>query len=376
MALNTSPGRERDGSVLPQIGQLSSATLSEINGGTPGAAIDSAAQKAGWGTLLRNEANGEEIEGFDALVNHPSFYTQSQPAWAGKCHAWAWAALSRWVNEHVDVTGRPGNKGVMYRGEFLSVADLKKFVMAAADQISVNDRQEMTSRPNALQTLKGVAEYIQTGGRGVVGDVHNDQAEGTREIWNQPFTDASLTTSAVDSDVEDAILGMAGQGTQVKAVRINAEYGVEVNDRYEGPPSMTSKDWNMYAVCDAQGNVISACWANDERLDQVAPNRNMRFTDPGLEYFWDPYLDAIIDTLEGRENDLVDDPFKFYLREFLGNGTSVGLIEEFASSDDKSNAKFANVGMAFTDAQWNEAFDGTALEGRREDYVNPQFTGR
>ena len=82
-------------------------------------------------------------------------------------------------------------------------------------------------------------------------------------------------------------------------------YAVEKGDGWEGPVGTGAKKWNLYAVTDARGQVLTAYMADDPKLKNVAGLPTKK-TDDLPEYFWKPRLQAIDDVLAGRRNASVE----------------------------------------------------------------------
>lgn len=376
-ATKEGPLRFRHGSEVPPSSVLSAADAQAIKGRTPGQALDNAAK-----------IFGARVDGFEKMANSKDFYNPDADFWWGKCHAWTWSALSNTINKLVDVPGPDGQKGLWIGGEWMSRADLGNWMMATADQISVSDGNQLfDSSLSAMDLLKGTTQFLMNNGGGMVSDVFNDKKKGHKEVWNQPFVSSDTTTKTLAGDVSAKLLevakkdGLAVTGATVKQVTIVGTYGVEVSDSHEGDGGRSSKTWNMYAVCDANGKVLGAYMADDEKLKGVAglPTTS---TDDVPDYIWKPTLKAIDDTLAGKtnwtvENDEHGNEFKFFVSTVLMKGVPATTRTAFendlaalpAGAIDAAKAKdlaakYGNVANAYSPDQWKAAFGSRGLDAK------------
>ena len=126
----------------------------------------------------------------------------------------------------VDVPGPVGERGLWAGGQFISRADLGNWMMAVADQISVQRGNQLFKTDlSALDLLKGTTQFLMNNGGGVVADVLNDKKKGHKEVWNLPFISSDVTNKAMDAPTTAAILDLANKdhltgGVAVKEVTI------------------------------------------------------------------------------------------------------------------------------------------------------------
>jgi hypothetical protein len=370
------PLRFHHGSVAPKSTVLNEVDNKAIADATPGAALDAAAK-----------VFGVKVDGFEKMANSKDFYNEDAEHWWGKCHAWTWSSLSNTVNKMVDVGGAEGQKGLWLGGQWMSRADLGNWMMATADTISLNDSNTMIKGDlSADELLKGTTQFLMNNGGGFVADVFNDKAKGHKEVWNQPFVGSDMTTTTLKPEVAQGILDIAKTagaigGVSVKQVEIKGTYGVEVGDAHEGDPGRSSKTWQMYSVCDANGKVVKSFMANDEALKNLAtlPTKN---TDDLPEYIWKPTMKALEDTLAGKQNYTVDSnehgaEFKFFVGTLLAKGVPGSVRTGFetelaalpAGKIDAAKAadlakKFANVANAYSPDQWKTLMSTRGLDAK------------
>jgi hypothetical protein len=375
-SIKSGPLRHAQGSKMPASQALTASEAAIISSQTPGQALDRAAQ------TFRSRAGG-----FDQLSRTNDFYNPNAQHWEGKCHAWTWASLSDQLNTMVDVPGPEGKKGLWIAGQWLSRADLGNWLMAVADKISLNTRNEIfDSRVTAMDTLAAINTYLVPGGGGVIGDVHLDSAHGGgREVWNQPFSRATQTVSPVEGAPAQGILSLAARegvrGAGVSLIAIQAPYGQEVGDHYEGPPHTTTRHWNIYAVRDNQGKVVAAYTADSKKLDGIE-NLPTRSCQELVEYFWKPDLSAVDAALTGRahpvvDNDIHGSKFRFIVGTVLPRGVPATLREAFEAEVFGSNthyspqaaaqlaAQYPLVANAYSPEQWRRNFAARGLSAQQ-----------
>jgi hypothetical protein len=374
-ATKEGPLRFRHGSEVPKSTVVKPEDLAAAQKNTPGQALDAAAK-----------IFGAKVDGFEKMANSKDFYNADADFWWGKCHAWTWSSLSNEINKLVDVPGPVGERGLWVGGQFLSRADLGNWMMAVSDRISIQDGNQLfDSSISAMDLLKGTQQFLMNNGGGVVADVFNDAKKGHKEVWNQPFVSSDVTTTTLNADQSKAVLELAKKegvtGAAVKQVNIVGTYGVEISDDHEGDPGRSSKTWNMYAVVDANGKVLTAYMADDAKLKDAAglPTKS---TDDVPEYFWKPTLAAINDTLAGKPNNTVNwdahgKEFSFFLQTVLKKGvpatTRTAFEKEFTAlpAGAVSPAKVAElakkypgVANAFSPDQWKAAFASRGLDAK------------
>jgi hypothetical protein len=370
------PLRFAHGSAAPASRVLSAAENQRIREMPPGAALDAAAK-----------AYGVRVGGFQQMAHSKDFFDPKAEFWWGKCHAWAWAALDQKINNLVDVEGPEGKKGVWIGGQWMSRADLGNWMMATADEISLADPQTMfKGELTASELVKGTTQFMMNGGGGVVADIHNDEKKGHKEVWNQPFVASDLTTRTLDGQGATAVLKQARKdgypnGVSVKQLTIVGTYGAERGDDHEGAPGTASKKWNVYAVTDASGKMITAYMADDAKLKGVG-GLPTKATDDLPEYFWKPKLQALDDVLAGKrnanvENDRHGAEFKFFVGTVLTKGVSGTVRSAFeaelqaapmgpvdAAKVRELARKYPGVANAYSPDQWRGLFQSRGLDAK------------
>ena len=374
-ATKIGPLRSAHGSPAPDSALLSPQEYAALKAATPGASLDAAAS-----------AFGVRVNGFEKMANSKDFFDDSAEYWWGKCHAWAWSALSKTIDRRVDVNGAEGQKGVWIGGQWLSRADLGNWMMATADEISVHDPQALFKGDlTASELVKGTTQFMMNDGGGVVADVFNDRKKGHKEVWNQPFVSSDLTTRSIDPAAASALVQLARKdgfatAVGVKQLTIVGTYGVEQSDAWEGAPGTSSKTWNLYAVTDGTGKMLTATMADDHRLDRVR-GLPTRTTDDLPEYFWKPKLQAIDDVLAGRRNFNVDTDrhsaeFRFFVGTVLTRGVPGSVRVSFEAElnavpgpVDAATAahlaqKYPGVANAYSPAQWKSLLQPRGLDAK------------
>ncbi len=373
----TGPLRFKHGSTAPDSNAVSPDALAKVREQSPGTALDAAAA-----------VYGARVDGFEKMANSKNFFDDQAEFWWGKCHAWTWSSLSKRIDQLVDVDGPEGQRGLWVGGQWLSRADLGNWMMAVADEISIaGPSQLFKENLSAADLVKGTTQFMMNNGGGVIGDVYNDQKHGgERQVWNQPFVSSELTTRTVAGSAARAVLDLAkadgaAGGAAVKRVTIVGRYGVEASDDHEGPSTQSSKTWNLYAVADANGKMLTAYMADDVKLKRVA-GLPARTTDELPDYLWKPKLTAIDDVLAGRRNWNVElgahgPEFKFFLTTVLGKGvpgnaraafeaelaaTPAGAVDSGRATD--LARKYPGIANAYTPTQWGAAFGARGLEPR------------
>jgi hypothetical protein len=376
-ATHEGPLRFAHGSAAPASAVLTAGEQARVRAQTPGVALDRAAK-----------AYGARVDGFEKLANSSAFFDEGADFWWGKCHAWAWSALSSEVDRRVDVNGPEGQRGLWVGGEWLSRADLGNWMMAVGDTLSLkSDAQLFQSKLSAEDLVKGTAQFMMNNGGGVIADIYNDAAhDGEQQVWNQPFVSATLTASSLTGDAARGLLakaraeGVSG-GVTAKQVTILARYGAEQTDGYEGPSNQSTRTWNLYAVTDAAGKMVEAFMADDDRLEGVS-GLPTRHTEELPDYFWKPKLAALDDVLAGKTNSLVEaDPhgaeFKFFVGTVLTKGVSGSERAAFeaqvaalppgpvsAAQGAQLRAAHPVVANAYSSEQWARVFGSRGLDAR------------
>ena len=373
-AVREGPMREAHGSPAPGSGVLTDEESTRVSTQAPGEALDAMARERGV-TLG---------EGFVKLANAKGAFDPNAASWWGKCHAWAWSALSNELSARVDVGGPEGQRGLWLSGQWISRADLGNFMMGVADSIALGDGHQLFKAPvSATDLLQATAQYLLDGGGGVVADIHNDAAHGgDREVWNQPFVAADVDTHTLSGEGASAVLALAAKegkgGTAVKHVHVVGRYGNEHSDDWEGPWNSESRSWKVYAVTDAAGSVVAAYMADDPKLDG-ARGLPTRASHELPEYFWKPTLGAVEDALDGAPDRTIDsDPrareYRFFVGTVLKHGVPGSTRAAFeaevsalpagpvsAKARDALLENYPGVAEAYSTEQWERAFGSRGL---------------
>lgn len=365
------PMREAHGSPAPRSSILTADEQARLKKQTPAEALDAMAR-----------ARGVTLgQGFVALANSKDAFDPTAPVWWGKCHAWAWSALSNELAARVDVGGPEGQRGLWLSGQWISRADLGNFLMGVSDTIALSDGKEMFHAPvTALDLLHASAQFLLRGGGGVVADRHNDAAHhGEREVWNQPFVSADVETKTLTGEAAIALLALAGnEGVAVKHVHLLGRYGNEHADGWEGPWRSETRSWNIYAVTDARGAVVAAYSADDEQLEGLR-GLPTRASHELPEYLWKPTLRAVESGLAGTPDRTIDaDPLAREYRFFVGTLLTQGVPGATRSAFEAAvkalpagsfNATsiaalleaYPGVAAAYSAEQWARAFGSRGL---------------
>ncbi len=373
-AVHTGPMRLAHGSPAPRSTVLTADEARVLTTQTPAQALDRAA-------VLRGVALDR---GFVALAESKSSWDPQAPSWWGKCHAWAWSALSSELSARVDVGGPEGQRGLWLSGQWISRADLGNFLMGVADRIALADPNVMfRGTVSPIDLLSATTQFLVEGGGGFVADLHNDAVHGgEREVWNQPFVAADVDTTTLEGDAAKALLALAAKegtpGVAVKHVHVVGRYGNERSDGWEGPADLSSRSWNVYAVTNTVGAVVAAYLADDAKLDGLKglPTRSSHELP---EYVWKPSLRAVESALEGRRDPAVDqDPlareYRFFVGAVLTQGVPGSMRAAFEAEvaalpagpialakRDELRAKYPGVAEAYTPEQWARAFGSRGL---------------
>lgn len=376
-AVREGPMREAHGSPAPRSSALTQEESARISTQTPAAALDAMARTRGV-TLGA---------GFVALAKSKSSFDPNAPSWWGKCHAWAWSALSTELSARVDVGGPEGQRGLWLSGQWVSRADLGNFMMGVADSIALSEGNQLFKTPvSATDLLQATAQYLLDGGGGVVADIHNDAAHGgAREVWNQPFVAADVDTHTLGGEGAAALLALSGRegkgGVAVKHVHLVGRYGNEHSDDWEGAWSSESRSWNVYAVTDAAGAVVAAYMADDPKLDG-ARGLPTRASHELPDYLWKPSLRSVESALAGTANRAIDaDPLAREYRFFVGTvltrgvpGSTRAAFEAEVSALPRGTISapavaallenHGGVSEAYTPEQWERAFASRGLSAK------------
>jgi hypothetical protein len=374
-SVKNGPMRRAHGSGAPASPVLTAEEAKRVAGQSPGAALDAAAKELGV----------KLGEGFVGLAHKSSSYDPQAPHWWGKCHAWAWAALSTELSARVDVGGPEGQRGLWLGGQWISRADLGNFLMGVADRIALGDDAVMfDAQVTALDLLQATAQDLLVGGGGFVADLHHDATHGgQREVWNQPFVGAEVTSTGLSKETLDGLVSLAKRegnddAVSAKRVELRARYGNEQSDDWEGPWVEGTRTWNVYAVTNAAGVVVAAYLANDAKLSAV-PSLPTTQTAELLEYVWKPSLAPIDAALNGTPNAIIDGDlnareYRFFLGTVLKRGVPGAMRARFEAEvarlpagrvDEKTKGalhqRFPGIAAAYTKEQWQRAFASRGL---------------
>ncbi len=366
--LRTAHGSPAPASAFTAPGSLAS---------TPGAAFDAAAR-----------ALGIHSTRFAQMAESKPFYVpqidKDLAGYAGSCHGWSYATLVDAINELVDVPGPDGQRGVWLGGQWLSRADLGSFAIAVTQDIAINEGKELFKTRAEEVVGKGLSatdllytahRYLMNGGGGVIMDVDNDEVIGRRSVFNHPITGATVESSALGPEFKAsraAILKLAHAegyplGTDVKLVRLKAEYVVETAAGNENDPVPARRDWNMYAVTDASGKVLTSYLATDARVRELnLPEKN---SEALPDYVWKPNHATIKDYFAGvrgralyrveaspQRNEFLF--FMDYLRKAVSGETRARFEADVAKKVDPKvlAEKYPTVANAYSPEQWNKHF--------------------
>jgi len=312
-------------------------------------------------------------------------YDPSAPYWAGTCQAWSYTSSDNRLNALVEVEGPKGRRGVWIFGQWISRADLGNWLMAVANSLSIADSNTLDSFVTPENLLRGVTQFVMTGGRGLRADLFNDTEKGHYEVWNQPIYSAEVRVSAVSGAVASAVIAHAKQKSPsyppfpqdpgVKLVQITAAWGAEVSDSHEGPVQLAQSQWNMYVVTDATGVVFKGHMAHHLAAANIG-GLPVTSSSSLPDYYAYPKREIIDAALNAAPSSLlagaVDGKhFRFFVGTVLGRGIPDTMraafeADVFASpSPDVAALKKAYPGVAnaYTPAQWTQVFEPTLGPG-------------
>lgn len=296
--------------------------------------------------------------------------------WEGICHAWTYSSLDERINVLIDPDGNAGQRGLWIFGHWISRADLGNWMMGVSNSLSIADAVLVEVFVSPENLLKGVAEYVMTGRRGLRADIWNDTEQGRSEVWNQPIVSASLAVEDVPSTARDAVLAYAKADTtrklpavtDVKLARLSALWGAEVSDSHEGPVSLGRLEWNIYVVTEANGRVATGYMAH--HLAAKIGGLPETESDALPDYFAYPKHELIDAALAGRPNALLDGAlegpnFRFFVGTVLARGipepTRVAFEKELFGRPTPDVAglrqRFPGIANAYSAAQWKSVFE-------------------
>lgn len=347
---------------------------------SPGRALDAMAKAMGLSL------------GFQKMADSAEYSDRTEKrSWWGLCHSWSWAATHPEISKKVDVDGPEGMKGRWFAGQFISRADLGNWMMAVGNHFALDSMMRpdagSAGAPDALQVFKAVVGTLQPGMHGFVADIHNDQAEGTKETWNQPFNGARVETVAVSAAQREKLLAHAKKlgiaADSVHLVKIDASYAAEVSDDYEGAPSIKHKHWNMY-VFDNKWGASGALPANDPALRSM--QLPVTSSDPLPDYVAAMPTGAIDDALAGILNpEALQIPhakeFNFFVGTVLKHSVTAVDKRRFevelstltpgangrlsAAQIDTLATRYPDMANAFAPSAWKKLFTPLGLDAKR-----------
>lgn len=296
--------------------------------------------------------------------------------WEGICHAWTYSSLDERLNVMVDPDGPVGRRGVWIFGQWVSRADLGNWMMGVSNALSVADAELVDPFVEPVDIVKGIAEYVMTGRRGLRVDIWNDAERGRSEVWNQPLVGASMSVDDVSPTVRDAVLGYvraANPGrplptlTGVKLVRITAQWGAEVSDDHEGPVDVETLDWNMYLATEASGRVAAGAMAH--HVARKVGGLPVSESDALPDYFAYPKHELVDQALAGKPSRLLDNAlegpaYRFFVGTVLARGIPDVTRDAFerearVAAPDVAGlrSRYPGIANAYSPEQWRATFE-------------------
>jgi hypothetical protein len=366
------------GSVAPHHANVSSVETDRLRAQAPSAALDRAAETAG--------LDLGDFNTFDYVARNVHYDPRdTTPSWAGLCHAWSYTALDDRINVLVDVPGDPGRAGLWIFGEWVSRADLGNQMMGVANALSVADANLVDNFMLPEDLFLGIAEHVFDAQVGLRADVWNDEAEGERQVWNQPVVSATVTVeNPSDPALDAAVLAFSRKdtrrwkpvpdGSTVRLVRLTAKWGAETRDDWEGAPVFGESRWNIYFLVDGNQRVVAGYMASELAAGGVAglPERS---SDALPDYIAFPRHQLVGDALAGRSSSLLDgasDGPRF--RFLVGTALALGIPERTRASFEAEVAaggadpevlarRYPGVANAYRPDQWAALFAPTLGDG-------------
>jgi hypothetical protein len=371
--------RFQHGSLPPKSASLTEEEYQALSKRTPGQALDIAAK------LFHSKAKD-----FDFVTRTQQFYDPTAGYWEGKCHSWCYMSVNPWVNEHVEVKGPAGQRGLWIGGEWISRADLGNWALGLADRAAKREEETLDkTNLTAEEILKGTWQYMMLGeGGGVIADIYLDRKQGNHEVWNQPFKSASMQTKTLPEQQQQEILdlaksnGIAG-GVTVKYVSVIATYCTEPGASHEDIAPTHRRTWNIYVITDEAAKMIGAFMADDARLKGIAHYNTLpaRFTEDEPERFWKPSHQAVEDALNDQFNltlDFIDkgngQRLRFLLNTVLRYGVPATTRQEFETetmilagpiSEAAASIlaqKYPGIANAYSPEQWTRSWGSRGLD--------------
>ncbi len=375
-----------DGSRVPATAILNAAERGALEQLTPGQRLDRAVQ-----SLVGKSKLG--LQTFEQISTGSAFYQPQQPDWGGVCYSWSHCALDSRQSRLVDVKGAPGARGLWLSGQWLSRADLGKWLMALSSAHTQGEGRVMWYSPEAQDLVKAALGYLTRGGKGFRADIGPAIAKG--EIWFQPFVGLQGgKISAVPDAIKQQILTVARQpqktnpylppapgveGKEVRLVQFAGRYGDEAGDAHEGGPRHARLKWAAYAVLDGAGKMLQAYLASDPRLAAIS-GLPVRTSAPVPAELFVPEHGTIDGILKGRSTaggGLYGPQLEFFVGTVLARGvpgevrtafekevlTTPGRLDTARVAD--LARRYPTVAGAYTREQWEQHFAARGLEARR-----------
>lgn len=375
-----------EGSRVPASPLLSAAERATLEQLTPGQRLDRAVQG-----LLGTKKLG--MQTFEQLSRSSAFYQPDQPDWSGVCYAWAHCALDARQSRLVDVKGPAGKRGLWFAGQWMSRADLGKWLMALSSVHAQGEGQVMWYNPEAQDLVKAALGYLTRGGSGFRADI-GPALRNPSEVWFQPVVALQGgKISAVPEGTKQQILALARQpirsswgtaagveGREVRLIQFTGRYGDEVGDAHEGPPGHGRLRWAAYAVLDGSGKMLQAYLASDPRLAAV-PGLPVRTSAAVPRDLFTPdhgFVDRILkgNPDRGTRGSLHGPQLTFFVGTVLARGVPGEVRAAFerevgaGARVDAARAaelarRYPTVAFAYTPEQWEQHFGARGLEARR-----------
>ena len=374
--------RTQHGSNTPATITLTQAERAAMDKACPGKGLDIMARECGVTGL-----------GFAAMATHPDFFDSTEPEWAGKCETWSWTSLHkadpkqkkemRSLVDMIEVDGSPGERGLWFKGQWMSRADLGNWLMGTGYYLSQAATDSIYLSPVDPDSLiKVIGQYLKDNGNGFVADVFNNARNGANETWNQPFVGHTTTVSTVSGQAAAGVLAQAVKdgvkGVGVKLVTLTGKYGDEKDDGHEDATCLAERKWATYVVVDANGEMLKAYMADDSSLSSITGLPTTK-SDELPDMIRKPSMKIINEVIAGKENWDVENQkygpeFKFFVNKFLMNGVSGAKRKAFeadvaringtsidAATASRLATQYPGIANAYSNAEWQKHFASRGL---------------